>query len=199
MESTSNKKLGLGIGVAVVTAVVVATVVLGKNSSNEVASTTPANTTANTSTNNNVSSGGGTSVRNDDDNSMGDENSENSSSQNTTQVTNTVVDTTKNSTSSLGYKNGSYTAVGSYMSPGGSDQLGVTLTVKNDIVTDVSIHMMPGDGTSSRFQQIFAANYKTYVVGQKLASLNLGKVSRSSLTPEGFNDAVAQIRAQAKA
>ena len=136
--------------------------------------------------------------------STASENSENqvpvqSTTKTTTQNTNTAVDTTKKVASAYVYKNGTYTATGSYMSPGGYDQLGVTITVKNDVVTDTSVQLMAGDHTSSRYQQMFADNYKQYVVGQNLSGLNVGKVSRSSLTPEGFNDALNQIRSQAKA
>jgi hypothetical protein len=109
-----------------------------------------------------------------------------------------VVDTTKNSASTYAYKNGTYTAVGSYMSPGGLDKIGVTLTINNGLVTDSSVQLMPGDNTSAKYEQIFADNYKQYVIGQNIATLNVGKVSRSSLTPKGFNDALNNIRAQAK-
>lgn len=100
--------------------------------------------------------------------------------------------------SSATLKDGTYTATGSYMSPGGLDHLGVTVTLKSDIVTDVSVTPKPGDGTSARYQAIFAANYKQYVVGKDITTLKLDKVSGSSLTGKGFNDAVAQIEAQAK-
>ncbi|MEI6659961.1 MAG: hypothetical protein WCK91_00885 [bacterium] len=107
----------------------------------------------------------------------------------------TPVDTKKTSI----YKDGTYTAVGSYMSPGGSDNLGVTLTLKSDIVTDVSLDLQAGDRTSERYQNIFAGSYKQYVIGKNISALNLGKISSSSLTPRGFNNAIADIRTQAKA
>ncbi len=97
------------------------------------------------------------------------------------------------------YKDGTYTATGSYMSPGGPDKIGVTLTLKNDIVTDVSATEMAGDPTSKRFQGMFLSGYKQYVIGKNIASLSLTKVSGSSLTPKGFNDALLKIKAQAKA
>jgi hypothetical protein len=108
------------------------------------------------------------------------------------------VDTTKNTAASV-YTNGTYTAVGSYMSPGGLDHIGVTLTLKNDIITTVSIDPQPGDHTSSRYMTIFASGYEQYVVGKNIADVHLTHVSGSSLTPEGFNDALAQIKTQSKA
>ena len=108
-------------------------------------------------------------------------------------------DSSTNSATTLAYKDGTYTAVGSYVSPGGPDQISVTLTISKDIVTDASVTPMPGDNTSAKYQGIFADNYKTYVVGQDISTLNLTKVSRSSLTPKGFDDALAKIKTQAQA
>ena len=106
-------------------------------------------------------------------------------------------DTTKQSASV--YKDGTYSATGSYMSPGGEDQIAITLTLKNDIITDVSATPEAGDGMSMRYQNKFISGYKQYVVGKNISDVHLTKVSGSSLTPGGFNDALAQIKAQAKA
>jgi uncharacterized protein with FMN-binding domain len=97
------------------------------------------------------------------------------------------------------YKDGTYTAIGSYMSPGGPDQISITLTLKNDVITAISATSMAGDGTSKRYQDMFISGYKQYVVGQNIANVNLMNVSGSSLTPIGFNDAISQIMSQAKA
>ncbi len=97
------------------------------------------------------------------------------------------------------YKDGTYSATGSYISPGGADQVGVTLTLKGDIVTALTVTPMPGDNTSAHYQALFASGIKQYVVGQDITKLNVHKVSGSSLTSQGFNAAIAQIEAQAKA
>jgi uncharacterized protein with FMN-binding domain len=109
----------------------------------------------------------------------------------------TVADTGKKTASE--YKDGTYSATGSYMSPGGPDQVALSLTLKNDIITDATCTPEPGDNTSSRYQAIFAANYKQYVIGKDISTVHLTKVSGSSLTSKGFNDALAQIETQAKA
>jgi uncharacterized protein with FMN-binding domain len=106
-------------------------------------------------------------------------------------------DTTKKSM--LVYKDGTYSATGSYMSPGGEDQIAISLTLTNDIITDVTATNMAGDHTSARFEDKFISGYKQYVVGKKISDVHLTKVSGSSLTPAGFNDALAQIKSQAKA
>lgn len=97
------------------------------------------------------------------------------------------------------YKNGTYSATGSYDSPGGMEQIGVTLTIQNDVVTGASVSPMPSDGTSARYQNMFASGYKAQVVGQSVDSINLQYVSGSSLTPIGFDNALASIKTQAKA
>lgn len=110
-----------------------------------------------------------------------------------------VADKPSTAPSSSTYKDGAYTAVGSYNSPGGPDQIGVTLTLKNDIVTAVSINPMPGDRESKQYQAKFASGYQSLVLGKDISSVKLSAVSGSSLTPIGFNDAITKIKAQAKA
>jgi uncharacterized protein with FMN-binding domain len=97
------------------------------------------------------------------------------------------------------YKDGTYSATGSYMSPGGYEQLGVSITIKSDIIFSASVTNMASDGRSSRYQDQFISGYQQYVVGQNIANVFLTKISGSSLTPSGFNDALAQIKSQAKA
>ena len=85
------------------------------------------------------------------------------------------------------------------MSPGGEDQVTVTLTLAHDVITSVNVTPGAQDRTSQRYQDRFISGYKQYVVGKNIASVNVGVVSGSSLTPIGFNDALTQIKAQAKA
>jgi uncharacterized protein with FMN-binding domain len=97
------------------------------------------------------------------------------------------------------YKNGTYTATGSYGSPSGEEQIAVTVTIANDVITNSSVTPMAYGGTSLRYQNAFISGYKQYVIGQNIAGINLTYVSGASLTPAGFNDALTQIKVQAKA
>lgn len=97
------------------------------------------------------------------------------------------------------YKDGNYSATGSYMSPGGPDQVEVELTLKKDIVTGITVTPKPGDNTSAKYQAKFISGYKSYVVGKNIADISLTKVSGSSLTSKGFNEALSKIKSQAKA
>lgn len=95
------------------------------------------------------------------------------------------------------YKDGVYTALGQYNSPAGAEEIDVTLTLKKDIVTDANVVEKAVNPRSVYMQGQFTSGYKAYVIGQNIATLKLTKVSGSSLTPNGFNDAVAKIRTQA--
>ncbi len=97
-----------------------------------------------------------------------------------------------------GYKDGTYTVTGKYVSPGGPREVGVTVTLKDGIVTDSTFEGRATDPASMRFQKEFAEGYKAMVVGKPIEDLALTKVSGSSLTPKGFNDALEQIRAKAQ-
>lgn len=106
--------------------------------------------------------------------------------------------TTTPTTSTSVYKNGTYTATGNYTSPGGAEQIKVTLTIKDDVVVSSSVTALATRPASVNFQGQFVSGYKEFVDGKKIDSLSVSKVAGSSLTGKGFNDAVAQIKTQAK-
>lgn len=96
------------------------------------------------------------------------------------------------------YKNGEYSVTGDYISPGGQQQIGVTLTLFDGAIKDISITPKPSDDDSERYQTIFEKNYKAMVVGKKIDEVKLTKVSGSSLTSRGFQDALEKIKQEAK-
>jgi hypothetical protein len=118
----------------------------------------------------------------------------------TTTTTTTTTDTTTPPpvTSSV-YKDGTYSSVGTYMAPSGQESIGVSMTLAGDVVKDVSVTSNATNSDSKKYQQKFISGYKTMVVGKKISDISLSKVSGSSLTPNGFNDAIAKIAVQAKA
>lgn len=123
--------------------------------------------------------------------------SSHSTSTQTIVVTTTAVDTPKKKIAYT-YKNGTYTATASYDSPAGKESIGVSITLVNDIIADATVTPMAKDKTSDRYQDMFVSGYKTYVIGKDISTLQLGAVSGSSLTPVGFNNALTQIKAQAR-
>ena len=96
------------------------------------------------------------------------------------------------------YKDGTYSATGTYHTPESTEHVAVTLTLANDIVTDANVTINAAIPESRQYQARFLSNYKAQVIGKSIESLHLSEVSGSSLTSGGFNDAVTQIEAQAK-
>ncbi|MGW0039981.1 FMN-binding protein [Gordonia sp. NPDC003376] len=96
------------------------------------------------------------------------------------------------------YKNGTYTAVGHYQSPGGEQQIGVTVTLSNSTITALELDRSQTKGTSAQFQEKFASGIDALVVGKNIDDLDVSKVAGSSLTSGGFNDAITQIQTDAR-
>lgn len=96
------------------------------------------------------------------------------------------------------YADGTYTVTGNYVSPGGPRDIGVTVVLANGVITDATFEGKATDATSKRFQGEFGSNFKPMVVGKNIDEVVLTKVSGSSLTPKGFNDALEKIRIEAK-
>jgi len=101
--------------------------------------------------------------------------------------------------SESGYKDGTYNTSGSYGTPGGTESIEVSVTLKDGVVTDSSVTSKAKDAESKEYQSMFVGGYKQYVTGKKINDIHLNRVAGSSLTPEGFNDAIETIQDQAKA
>lgn len=97
------------------------------------------------------------------------------------------------------YRNGEYSATGDYQTPGGTQSIGVTLTLDNDVVTAVSLDRSQTRGTSAEFQEKFDSGIAAQVVGKNIDDLDVAKVAGSSLTSGGFNAAVDEIQSEARA
>jgi hypothetical protein len=97
------------------------------------------------------------------------------------------------------YKNGSYSATGSYESPGGTEKITIRVSLQSGVITDTSATSGAIDGEGQEYQNDFIRGYKQQVVGKSIDSLSLSRVSGSSLTSQGFNDAISQIKQQAHA
>lgn len=96
------------------------------------------------------------------------------------------------------YKDGTYSATGSYNSPGGNERIAVELTIQDGKVTSASATSRAVSPTGSQYQKQFIGGFKSEVVGKNVDDVELATVSGSSLTPQGFNDALDQIKQQAK-
>lgn len=97
------------------------------------------------------------------------------------------------------YKSGTYTAIGNYNSPGGAEEIDVKIVLEDDVVVDAEVISRATRPRSITMQGQFVSGFKEQVVGKYLDEVLLDKVSGSSLTPKGFNEAIAEIKEQARA
>ena len=97
------------------------------------------------------------------------------------------------------YADGTYTAEGSYRTPETVETIEVTLTLQDDAVTAVEVVGDPIAPETKNFQGQFIAGISDVVVGKKLDELQVDRVAGSSLTSEGFDQAVARIKDEAQA
>ncbi len=96
------------------------------------------------------------------------------------------------------YADGTYTALGDYVSPAGPEHITVTLTLKDGVVTEVSSSEEAENPKSQYMQKQFAEGISAAVTGKSIDSLDLAVVNGSSLTPKGFMDALEKIKEEAK-
>ena len=97
------------------------------------------------------------------------------------------------------YDDGTYDQTVTYLTPIRSEyKLEVALTVKNDIVTAATVEYSQGAEKDPNAQR-FEAAYRTAVIGKSLDSINLSRVGGASLTTGAFNNALAEIKADAAA
>lgn len=97
------------------------------------------------------------------------------------------------------FADGTYTADGDYSSPGGPASIGVSVTLKGDAISAVTIEPKADNPTARQWESRFASGIGKVAVGKPIEGLQVGVVSGSSLTGRGFEKALAAIRADAKA
>ncbi|MCO4237842.1 FMN-binding protein [Pseudarthrobacter raffinosi] len=96
------------------------------------------------------------------------------------------------------YQDGTYSADGTYVSPNGTETVGVELTLAAGTVTAVNITQHHSNPNTRKFQGEFAGGIAAQVVGKSIDELNVSKVAGSSLTSGGFNQALDKIKAEAQ-
>jgi|GEM_PF-794867 len=94
------------------------------------------------------------------------------------------------------YADGEYTATGQY--GGLPSSITVDVTLVDDVITDVKVTAHATNPTSLDLQQRFAEAVPAVVVGKRIDEVKVGRLAGSSGTPDGFNDAIEQIKEQAR-
>ncbi|MBC7942896.1 hypothetical protein H7X68_00130 [Candidatus Saccharibacteria bacterium] len=102
--------------------------------------------------------------------------------------------TTSTSTS---YKDGTYDATGKYSTPGGTEFIDLKVTLSKDLISSTSLTEKGLTSEAKQFQASFSSGYKSLVIGKKVSEVSLTRVAGSSLTSNGFNDALDQIKIDA--
>lgn len=97
------------------------------------------------------------------------------------------------------YTDGDYQATGEYQSPGGGESIEVEISLEGDIITAVNVTPNATEENAILYQGQFAGGIAEEVVGVDIDELSVDRVAGSSLTSDGFNDAIEQIKADAVA
>ncbi|MFI6691127.1 hypothetical protein ACIBLA_05060 [Streptomyces sp. NPDC050433] len=94
------------------------------------------------------------------------------------------------------YADGEYTVDGEYGVRGSS--IGVRLTLEGGEITTVDVIPHATNETSRGLQQRFADAVPQLVVGRDIDDVRLDRVAGNSNTPKGFNDALEEIKDEAR-
>lgn len=97
------------------------------------------------------------------------------------------------------YTDGSYTANGTYQTPGTVEEVTVKVTLESGVITEVSVEGDPQATESKQFQSRFIGGISDEVVGKSIDDIDVSRVAGSSLTSGGFNQAIETIREEAAA
>ena len=98
------------------------------------------------------------------------------------------------------YEDGTFQATADYQSPNGTETIDVTLTLEGDIITEVVVEGASVNPSPEveRYQGEFEEGIAAEVVGKSIDEIEVDRVGGSSLTSDGFNEAVDQIKVKAQ-
>ena len=95
------------------------------------------------------------------------------------------------------YADGTYSADGSYNAPSGTESISVEVTLADDTITAITVTPHATDPTAKGHQAEFVDGIAEQTVGKDIDTLNVTRVSGSSLTSGGFKIAIEAIKEQA--
>ncbi|MDQ4214471.1 FMN-binding protein [Microbacterium capsulatum] len=95
------------------------------------------------------------------------------------------------------YRDGSYTANGSYRTPETVERITVSVTLAGGTVTRLKVTGDPQASETRHYQAQFIGGIQALVVGKRIDDISVSRVAGSSLTSRGFNQALATIRTEA--
>ncbi|MCR2791530.1 hypothetical protein NQ156_00445 [Microbacterium sp. zg.Y625] len=101
-------------------------------------------------------------------------------------------------TGDASYADGTYEASGSYATPESVESIDVTVELTDGMISAVEVVGDPTRPESERYQERFIGGISDEVVGKSLDDISVSRVAGSSLTSGGFNEAIEQIKSDAR-
>ena len=90
-----------------------------------------------------------------------------------------------------------YTTTVEYDVPEGTESNSFSLVIKDGIISSIEVGITTNSKASLKYQQDFAKNIDSLVVGQKISELKtIDRVSGASVTTTAFNDALLRLQQQ---
>lgn len=90
-----------------------------------------------------------------------------------------------------------YTTTVEYDVPEGTESNSFSLVIKDGIISSVEVGITTTNKASLKYQQDFAKNIASIIVGQKISELkSIDRVSGASVTTTAFNDALLKLQQQ---
>lgn len=114
------------------------------------------------------------------------------------ETTDTSTQNSGSETTVTTYTDGTYSAEGSYSTPGGTEDISIEVTIAGGVVTDIDATGSATGGNSAQYQRQFLSGYKSEVVGKSIDEVDLSRVAGSSLTSTGFNRALDTVKNDAR-
>ena len=97
------------------------------------------------------------------------------------------------------YKDGTYNANANFQTPDGIDGITVKVTIASNVITSVNADTTATSRESQQYDDAFLSSYKSEVVGKNVNDVQLNRTAGASLTSDGFNKALDEIRQNANA
>ncbi len=90
-----------------------------------------------------------------------------------------------------------YATTVEYDVPEGTESNSFSLVIKDGIISSIEVGITTTNKASLKYQQDFAKNIASIIVGQKISELkSIDRVSGASVTTTAFNDALLKLRQQ---
>lgn len=93
----------------------------------------------------------------------------------------------------LTFKDGSYEVSLDYQVPRGTNNMKATITIKDDIITEVATVNTVASAKSEEYTKPFSEQISAEVVGKKLSEAKITKIAGASGTSKAFDDILDQV------